>query len=332
MNRLLLIPLLVMSLTAVTAQGIFDDARIKEKILERRAFSSSEIQQIDQNSDGVIDVRDLTLFYQNNPDAKPFALFEESGSTVIADGRTAEVSVLFSSAFSGTLRYQISGPGVVGLDYELMDGQVWDEQSATVRGSQQVSGSSAVIRIKTRKIEEFSAIRPIVITLTTGAVGQPPRYFVSRMSPDTRSNPSVHTLNVTPGDKGVYGAVLSFPPGSNIEPQTLNIALRSNGKAVFDVSRSTLFDNNFEVNIGFGEGSQFSWSGTASGTSEKTVSPPGAQNKDIRHLAWSLQFGANTYSGANEVVVPVSISLSGLTASARAENFPEATLTLQKIR
>jgi len=307
-----------------------DDQRIREKILERRAFTPTQIAEIDQNGDGVIDVRDLTLYYQSRPEAPPFALFEELESDVVADGREAEIRVLFSKPFTGTLTYQLSGPAAVGVDYELLQGQTEDLQTGVATGSQAVSGSTATIRVKTKALQEFSAGRPLVITLST--TDQNASYSVSRMPSAGRQNPSVHILTITPGDWGVYSGVLAFPDESEMDPQAVSVAITKGGIARFALPSSSLLPTSFEVPVSISSDETFGWNEVPILTTEKDFSSPGAPEaeRDLRQVIARLTFGPNSHPSEGELEVAVGLRIDGLTASRMSQVF-QASLSLQRI-
>lgn len=304
-------------------------------ILERIVLTSEDIAAIDQNDDGIIDVRDLVLYYQQNTTALPFVLFDSSQTVAIGDGGLLEIPVSFSKSFSGTLRYQISGPAVLGREYTLAEGQSVAETGVGVRGQKTVNGLTTTIPLRLGTLAEVSEARPLVITITADEAA--PQYLLRQASPGAAENSTTHRVIVVSGDRGRFGGVLAVPATSPIGSQTLNVSLRSNGTAHFDCSDSSFFSANFSVPVNLQPNGTFTWAGTrtAQGTSTITfpARPQSGAAPSSREVQWTMTFGTPLWSADSQTVeTPVILEFSGLTHSPRRNRAENLTFTLGRIR
>lgn len=140
--------------------------RILQKLLERRTFTAAEILEIDQSNpkDGVIDVRDLALYYNANP-RPTYAFFDDPSSTLPTwSGSAANVLICFTKPYTGQLNYQLSGTALVGKHFALSAGQTM--QNGVVVGSVNVNGTTATIPILPVDRQQFAGPATLTLAIT----------------------------------------------------------------------------------------------------------------------------------------------------------------------
>lgn len=312
-------------------------------ILERVGFTAGDVTRIDQNADGTIDVRDLTLYYQANPSDLPFVVFAESQTTEVADGGLIQIPVYFSRPYSGPLKYEISGAGGSGREFLLTGNQVELPDQGVVRGEVTVNGVVASIPLQLGELREVSEARPIIIALTTDAESptSSPKYLFRPAAPgvppaegEPRLAPTSHLVILVSGDEGRFGGILQVPQPSAVGSQVLNVSLLSNQTARFDCSDSEFFSEDFAVSVTLNPDGTFTWNGEASGTTTITFpkKPESSSVPTSRTINWRLTFGVPVWSDQNTTVdTPVTMHFSGLSASSRAFTSNGLNLRLGKI-
>lgn len=161
------------------------EEKLLARMLERRTFTAGEVAAIDRNSDGIINVQDLVLYYQQFP--KPaYAYFDQASSTLPTwSGAATNVLVRFSKAYTGTLTYQITGTALVGKHFALSAGQT--SQNGIVVGSVSVNGSTASIPILPIDRQQFTGPATLTLAITgfRDVSNQAARYA---LTPQTTTN------------------------------------------------------------------------------------------------------------------------------------------------
>jgi len=129
---------------AVTEQNMVD------AILERKTFTSDELIEMDMNQDKALDVGDVIELL--NP-AVIVANFDATSSSAEEGNGSVGIKVKFSPAFTGTLRYTVSGTAAEGSDY------------ATLNRSISVNGDTVEIPITINDDTALEEAETIVLSL-----------------------------------------------------------------------------------------------------------------------------------------------------------------------
>lgn len=112
------------------AQGIVTEQNIRNAILERDTFSEEELNKMDINEDGVVDVADLVNFLKSMGIKAPVADFEitnpqKGAYSEIGEGEhSIEVKVVFSENYHGLLDLSVSGTAQEGQDFQPINRRV----------------------------------------------------------------------------------------------------------------------------------------------------------------------------------------------------------------
>jgi hypothetical protein len=141
------------------------EAKILQKLLERRTFTPAEIDAIDQApKDGIINVRDLVLHFKAKP-KPPYAFFPAESSRLVSGVQeSANLTVYFTKPFTGTLWYQLSGDGIRDSDFQLANGEM--AQGGAYVGSITVSNAnSALIPVQMAPKTKLTGVKSLVVTL-----------------------------------------------------------------------------------------------------------------------------------------------------------------------
>lgn len=125
-HLLLMVCLIVPNI--VTAEelppAIVTEQNLRDAILEHRQFSPEQLQQMDLNGDGQVDVADLVMLLDKLSPGAPVANFDLISSEVREGEGTASVRINFSTHFSGTLYYSLSGTATAGSDFDALSGSI----------------------------------------------------------------------------------------------------------------------------------------------------------------------------------------------------------------
>jgi len=100
----LLLPLLLLG--SVKAAFAVTEADFRDAILGKRIFSDQELNLLDLNSDGKVDVSDVVVFLKS--EGQPLVNFLSSSSDAGEGDGQALIKVRFSHSFTGVLKYQLT--------------------------------------------------------------------------------------------------------------------------------------------------------------------------------------------------------------------------------
>ena len=132
---------LMEALSDFTKQDLID------AILERKTFTEEQLDEMDLNNDGKVDVADLVNY------SRPVADFDRLTSQVTEGSVQIIVKVNFTSPMTGVLEYTVSGTAVPGDDYESLSGTV------------DVNGDTVDIPINIIDDAEIEDTESIIITI-----------------------------------------------------------------------------------------------------------------------------------------------------------------------
>ena len=107
-------------LAIAQSQGVTEQ-EIRDAVLDR---IEEDLDTMDLNEDGKVDVADLVNFLRSIGPTTPVASFDLVSSKVDEGDGTAKVEVNFTSHFSGTLGFSVSGTAEEGVDYYALSGSV----------------------------------------------------------------------------------------------------------------------------------------------------------------------------------------------------------------
>lgn len=123
--------------------SVVTEKNITDAILGRKTFTDKELQEMDVNADGAVDVADLVkVVITSGSNKGVVADFKEGTSEVWEGDGTVEVVVKFSQNFTGRLTYLVGGTAAPGFDYNDKN---YDAKTSS--GSVNVDGLSATIPI-----------------------------------------------------------------------------------------------------------------------------------------------------------------------------------------
>ena len=112
----------IVAVSAASGQAFtVTEQNIRSAILNPSQFTQDQINQMDLNGDNRIDVADLVKLLKTTTPVTDFAI---EASTVTEGDGTISVRVVFSTSFSGTLRYTVGGTAVPGTDYQVLSGTI----------------------------------------------------------------------------------------------------------------------------------------------------------------------------------------------------------------
>jgi hypothetical protein len=228
-------------------------------------------------------------------EALPVAQFGAPSYTVVAGSGAFSVPVQFTKPYTGWFTYQLSGTavpssaGVTG-DYIRPSGSNYCNNAAT-----------ANITITLTSQPDIEVNRTIVI-----AISAPP---LTNQTYTITTNTSVTTVRILQSTLGLFVGTLAITNGAQVGAQSVKMAIRpgANGNlAWLDVTGNALLGNMFSIPVNAGtNGFQL---GGAQYSTVVTNTPWG------RSLGVNLSFGA-TQTNGNSLATPLTMSLSGLTAS-----------------
>jgi len=163
--------------------GLLSEPAIRDAILGRRELTDGERQLLDLNEDGLLDASDLIAFLKGFQE-EPGAAFASSVSVTTEGVGSAQVTVEFARAFSGTLHYSVGAGSTAtpGIDFII--------PSETVL----VNGASVQIPIEISDDLEIEAMETIELVLEEGE-----GYVIGA--------PSAHTIHIDENDAVWHGMV-----------------------------------------------------------------------------------------------------------------------------
>lgn len=235
--------------------------------------------------------------------ALPEAYFRQVSTTVVAGAPTVSLDVGFSKTFSGKLFYTLSGtaiPATSGTngDYQVPSGSV---------GVPKATSATITIRLLPSTGVALTD-RSLVVSLSETNILRARSYTVDPKG----LGHSEHTIRILPSSQGVYLGTLSITNGLQVDVQSLKMAVRpatsGSSIALFDSTGSLLLGDNFTVPV-TADTNGFQLTGGS--TTILTNSPLG------RNLSVAMAFGSTT-TNDNSFHVPVTMTITGLTASGRA--------------
>jgi hypothetical protein len=102
--------------------AVVTEGNLRQAILqEGGSFTSDELQSMDLNEDGHLDVADLIVYVKDNNLPRAVA-FTSAHSTVNEGDNTLTVEVEYTKDYTGTLRYVVSGNATSGADFTPLSG------------------------------------------------------------------------------------------------------------------------------------------------------------------------------------------------------------------
>jgi hypothetical protein len=158
---------------------------IRDAILGTGSFTQDELNALDINKDGQIDVADMISLLN------PEFMFKDS-SARITEGDEINVVFYLPTLYSGTVQYSIGGTATNGQDYESLSGAI------------SINGSSVNIPISTIDDLELEEMETIIITLEVGEddlleLGPTQQYTVFINDNDAVWSGNLSTQNMTVG-------------------------------------------------------------------------------------------------------------------------------------
>ena len=152
---LLAVACLVSSVPAIAGVDWITRQDLIDAILERGSYSAAELDDLDLDGDGRIDVKDLVCF---NFECHREASFLTTTTIVEEDAGTVVIPLTLERATEATVTYSVSGSATADLDYAALSGTV------PVSGT----GGQIVLTILDDAIAS-EPVETLVLTLQTGA-------------------------------------------------------------------------------------------------------------------------------------------------------------------
>jgi len=209
MNFLLLVWVILL-INPAPLQAEVTEQDILDAILGKRTFPEAQLQEMDLNGDGKVDVADAVYFQLS------IASFATAASEADENTGTHDVVVNFNKPFSGILRYTIGGTATQGEDYSALSGTV------------DIDGSSVSIPIPVASDTVYEGSETIVLSLLPGEnylLGEERSHILT-----LRDNPSASSANYlfilsseTLGVEGDTASREGFPPTLFSRTASVNI-------------------------------------------------------------------------------------------------------------
>ena len=236
LKRTLILPLAIVGvaltadLNVVWSQSeVVTEANIRAAIINSGQFTQDQINQMDLNGDGKLDVADLITFLVL------VASFATATSQVAENTPSDNVVVNFSRPVQGTLNFTTGGSAAEGTDY------------AALTKSVPVNGTSVSIRVSPIDDAIYEGPRTIVLSLLPGQgffLGSQRTHTITLTDDTAQSSAnyrfilSSHTPGI--GDTGSAAQMKGFPPSLFSRTASVNITFSQNGvlAATLDPTKS----------------------------------------------------------------------------------------------
>ncbi len=270
---------------------------ILDAILGVGTFSDTELQEMDLNGDGVVDVGDMVHFTQ------PVAYFDTNTIAVSESDGLVNIPVSFSRNYDGVLTFELGGTATEGEDYAEITEEI------TV-----VDDDTAVISVSLIQDSDLEGTETLLLTLHGGADGQGAILI---------GIPSVVTIDISDGDSDTYTGGMVFDPEFRVSTQAIGFYM-DGGLAHFQGDDSGIFPAAFSMPATI----------TGGGTGISFPTPAGGEFESDglgeRTIGWTLGItNAVLDSGIMTAVFSLSFD-SGLTASSTGMTMT-GTMTLARI-
>ena len=187
---------------------------IRDAILNPEAFTPEQLDAMDLNRDGKIDVADLV--YRVSEGELALVAFQESMTVAYEGGGPVTIPVAYTEGFEGQVSYAVSGDAQPGEDYQSLPGAL------TLNGSGQAGIEVNLIDDLEITVDEDGV--PITRTLTIDLVsgdGYDPNYITS------------HTVIIVDNDAYWAGSAYDGRAGWNF---TLAVARDASGDVAATLS------------------------------------------------------------------------------------------------
>jgi hypothetical protein len=236
------------------------------------------------------------------------AAFASSESTGLVTASLTPVTVNLSKPFSGTLRVQLGGTALFGVDYSIAGGKLVSSDPPIVELLVPSPTSQVQISVKPIDTAGITPDRIITLSLVAPVNGA---YLLSGIGPVTHVEGLTET-SLTSG--GLFAGTLAITNAVLLEPQGLRIAIRDNGggqlMAYFDTARARFFNSPFSLPVTqTADGLQFQ--GAVSGTFPTNSLPASPLAR------WVISFPQSSTDTNGVMTSRFRLDLIGLTASGR---------------
>ena len=202
---------------AALAQGqLVSEQNIADAILGRQEFLPVELNSLDLNRDGVVDIADLTFFQFRNANIVPSVSFDGLSSKAFEGDQKTAVRLVFTKAFESpqTITYTVGGTATYGSKSQGGDYTISGYDPVANAGTVNVNAgdTEAYIPITIEDDAVFNeGIESIAFHLTGGSTQT---YFLGAQQ--------THTFFIDDNDS-VWVALFQFPDGSGTESLRLEI-------------------------------------------------------------------------------------------------------------
>lgn len=205
--------------SSATAQSV-SQQDIIDIILKRTTPTSEQIQQMDANGDGVVDVADLVLTMRNEG---TYATFLNTSGEVNEDDGTYSVEVILASEVEGSLFYSVGG---------LAQSVTTDEASADFsdpnNGEVSINGNRATITLNIQQDTVFEGDETLNISLMPGSA-----YTFREMDLGIRTHVLTIKESVAQTEAKFNFVLKTAPPGYSAEQLTSTDAGAYSGLDIF---------------------------------------------------------------------------------------------------
>jgi hypothetical protein len=227
----------------------------------------------------------------------PLAYFPQTALTNVVGGSNVAIQVAFTKPFTGRLNFQLSGTAIP--EKGDGNGDYYPTNYVDVVGATQ---APIAVGLVPRSAVEVDRTLVVALSAPAAATG----YRIT-------NNTSVCVVRLAQSTQGIYLGTLDITNGLYMGSQSVKLAFRPapGGATVafFDVTGNPVLGDNFTVpatvgNMGFQPAGSYS--------RQLTNTPFG------RPLNVNLAFGTAQHNATPSFMIPVTLNISGLTASGQA--------------
>lgn len=201
--------LALLSIQAWPQGQLVTESNLADAILERQNFLPIELNALDLNRDGVVDIADLTYYAILNSALVPSASFQSVTSKAFEGNGTVEIGIVLTKPVEAevTVTYSIGGTATYGTKAEGGDFTIAGYNPATKAGSATIpaGGDSAVIVVTVYDDGVFNeGVESVSFMLTGGGVNS---YFLGARQLHTfyiDDNDTVWTVGLVMPDSDGY--------------------------------------------------------------------------------------------------------------------------------
>ena len=252
--------------------SIVTETNIRNAILNPSQYTQDQLNLMDQNGDGKLDVADV-VHLLNSIENAPKASFSTEAMNVSQSQGNVTVPITLTKTYTGTLHYQVDGSAIAGTDYDALSGTL-TVQNAT----------AASIPLALHRDAAVQGTKTLILTLLDQ----------SAIGGNATSSPSTIVISVTDGQFGSYSGSVTFAEGLHLPSESANVVFDqpTPGQYVarFDSPQSGLFPSGISVPLSGTPGSGFTLGTTP-------ITGQSAASVLKRNINWKLTFGSTAFDG-----------------------------------